>query len=131
VLLDSAAFAPTNRLDLRRWNPDYVPLSLYKMFGYPTGVGALIAGKAALEKLHRPWFAGGTITISSVQRDGYYLAEGQTAFEDGTINYLTLPAVEIGLKHLATVGVETIHERVICLTGWLLDQLTALRHNNG
>jgi len=131
VLLDSATFAPTNRLDLRRWNPGYIPLSFYKMFGYPTDVGALIARKAALEKLHRPWFAGGTITISSVQGDGYYLAEGQTAFEDGTINYLTLPAVEIGLKHLAAVGVETIHERVICLTGWLLDQLTALRRSNG
>jgi molybdenum cofactor sulfurtransferase len=131
VLLDSAAFAPTNRLDLGRWKPDYVPLSFYKMFGYPTGVGALIARKAALDKLQRPWFAGGTITISSVQGDGYYLAEGQTAFEDGTINYLTLPAVEIGLKYLAGVGVETIHERVGCLTGWLLDQLTALRHSNG
>jgi selenocysteine lyase/cysteine desulfurase len=131
VLLDSAAFAPTNRLDLSRWKPDYVPLSFYKMFGYPTGVGALIARKAALEKLHRPWFAGGTITISSVQGDGYYLAEGQTAFEDGTINYLTLPAVEIGLKYLASVGVEVVHERVMCLTGWLLDQLTALRHSNG
>ena len=131
VLLDSAAFAPTNQLDLSRWKPDYVPLSFYKMFGYPTGVGALIARKAALNKLQRPWFAGGTITISSVQGDGYYLAEGQTAFEDGTINYLTLPAVEIGLKYLASVGVETIHERVVCLTGWLLDQLTALRHSNG
>jgi selenocysteine lyase/cysteine desulfurase len=131
VLLDSAAFAPTNRLDLSRWKPDYVPLSFYKMFGYPTGVGALIARKASLTKLHRPWFAGGTITISSVQGDGYYLAEGQTAFEDGTINYLTLPAVEIGLKYLASVGVETVHERVMCLTGWLLDQLTALRHSNG
>ena len=41
VLLDSAAFAPTNRLDLSVIKPDYVPVSFYKMFGYPTGVGAL------------------------------------------------------------------------------------------
>jgi hypothetical protein len=40
VLLDAAAFVPTNRLDLSRWHPDYVTLSFYKMFGYPTGVGA-------------------------------------------------------------------------------------------
>jgi molybdenum cofactor sulfurtransferase len=26
---------------------------------------------------------------------------------------------------------ETIHTRVMCLTGWLLDQLTALCHSNG
>jgi molybdenum cofactor sulfurtransferase len=107
------------------------PESEYKMFGYPTGVGALIARKSALKKLHRPWFAGGTITISSVQGDGYYLAEGQTAFEDGTINYLNLPAVEIGLKYLASVGIEMVHERVVCLTGWTLDHLTRLRHRNG
>ena len=40
VLLDAAAFVPTNQLDLSRWQPDFVPLSFYKMFGYPTGVGA-------------------------------------------------------------------------------------------
>lgn len=130
VLLDAAAFVPTNRLDLSRWRPDFVTLSFYKMFGYPTGVGCLLARKAALTKLHRPWFAGGTITVASVQGDRYYLHEGAEAFEDGTLNYLTLPAVEIGLRHLARIGLDTIHTRVACLTGWLLDQLTALRHPN-
>ncbi|GIK36908.1 MAG: aminotransferase class V-fold PLP-dependent enzyme [Chloroflexota bacterium] len=131
VLLDAAAFVPTNRLDLSRWQPDFITLSFYKMFGYPTGVGCLLARRAALAKLHRPWFAGGTITVASVQGDRYYLHEGAEAFEDGTLNYLTLPAVEIGLRHLAQIGLDTIHSRVACLTGWLLDQLTALRHRNG
>ncbi len=131
VLLDAAAFVPTNSLDLSRWHPDFVSLSFYKMFGYPTGVGCLIARKAALEKLHRPWFAGGTITIASVQGDGYYLAADEAGFEDGTIDYLNWPAVEIGLKHLKSIGIEMIHERVTCLTGWLLDQLMALHHSNG
>lgn len=131
VLVDFAAFAPTNRVDLSQWHPDFVPLSFYKMFGYPTGVGALIARKAALHKLRRPWFAGGTITIASVQGDGYYLAEDETGFEDGTINYLNLPAIEIGLKHLSKVGIDTIHERVMALTGWLIENLLSLRHSNG
>ena len=131
VLLDAAAFAPTNRLDLRRWQPDFVPLSFYKIFGYPTGVGCLLARRLTLARLRRPWFAGGTISVASVQGDKYYLAEGESAFEDGTVNYLNLPAVEIGLKHLAAIGVETIHERVRCLTGWLLDNLLALHHSNG
>ncbi|HEX9733878.1 MAG TPA: aminotransferase class V-fold PLP-dependent enzyme, partial [Thermoanaerobaculia bacterium] len=63
VLLDAAAFVPTNRLDLSVHRPDFVALSFYKMFGYPTGVGALIGRRQALEKLHRPWFAGGTISV--------------------------------------------------------------------
>ncbi|WIG60703.1 MAG: cysteine desulfurase [Ktedonobacterales bacterium] len=131
VLLDAAAFVPTNPLDLSRWHPDFVSLSFYKIFGYPTGVGCLLARKPALAKLHRPWFAGGTITVASVQGDRYYLHEGGEAFEDGTLNYLTLPAVEIGLRHIASIGLDTIHTRVACLTGWLLDALTALRHSTG
>jgi molybdenum cofactor sulfurtransferase len=131
VLLDATAFVPTNRLDLGRWKPDFVTISFYKMFGYPTGVGCLLARRDSLARLQRPWFAGGTITVASVQGDRYYLAEGEAAFEDGTLNYLALPAVEIGLNHISAIGLETIHTRVRCLTGWLLDNLLALRHSNG
>lgn len=131
VLLDAAAFVPTNRLDVGRWKPDFMDVSFYKMFGYPTGVGCLIARKDALAKLRRPWFAGGTITVASVVGDKHYLAEGEAAFEDGTLNYLTVPAIEIGLKHLETVGLDKIHARVGCLTGWLLDHLLALYHTTG
>jgi molybdenum cofactor sulfurtransferase len=131
VLLDAAAFAPTNRLDLSVWHPDFVALSFYKIFGYPTGVGCLLARCGMLEKLRRPWFAGGTITIASVQGDGYYLEEGEAAFEDGTIDYLNLPAVEIGLRHIANLGIESIHTRVVCLTDWLIKHLLTLYHSNG
>ncbi|HUY78782.1 MAG TPA: aminotransferase class V-fold PLP-dependent enzyme [Ktedonobacterales bacterium] len=131
VLLDAAAFVPSNQLDLGKWQPDFVPLSFYKMFGYPTGVGCLLARKQALAKLHRPWFAGGTITVASVQANRHYLHAGAEGFEDGTLNYLALPAIEIGLRHLQQIGVETIHTRVMCLTQWLLDALLALRHSNG
>jgi selenocysteine lyase/cysteine desulfurase len=131
VLLDAAAFVPTSRLDLSRVKPDFVPVSFYKMFGYPTGLGALIARKQALAKLHRPWFAGGTITVASVQGDRYYMADGASAFEDGTIDYLSIPAVEIGLKHIESIGYDVIHERVVSLTGWLLDHLTSMTHSSG
>lgn len=131
VLLDAAAFVPTNELDLTRWKPNFVPISFYKMFGYPTGVGCLLARKDSLTKLHRPWFAGGTITVASVLGDKYYMAEDETAFEDGTLNYLSLPAVKIGLEHLTKIGIATIHKRVCSLTGWLLTQLITLQHRNG
>ncbi len=131
VLVDAAAFSPTNPLDLSIYKPDFVPLSFYKIFGYPTGLGALLAKKTALRKLHRPWFAGGTITVASVQGDKYYLAEGHAAFEDGTVDYLNIPAVEIGLRHIESIGYPVIGERVRCLTGWLLDNLTVMKHSTG
>jgi molybdenum cofactor sulfurtransferase len=131
VLLDAAAFVPTSRLDLTAVQPDFVTLSFYKMFGHPTGVGALLIRRSALANLKRPWFAGGTVNFASVQGQAHVLSPNEAAFEDGTLNYLSIPAVEIGLLHLQSIGIDTIAERVRCLTGWLLEELLALRHANG
>lgn len=131
VLLDAAAFVPTNRLDLTAVQPDFVTLSFYKMFGYPTGIGALLIHKRAFGKLKRPWFAGGTVNFATVQGEGHYLAPNEAAFEDGTIDYLNIPAVKIGLEHIQSIGIEIINERVRCLTGWLLGALYGLQHSNG
>jgi selenocysteine lyase/cysteine desulfurase len=131
VLLDAAAFVPANRLDLQRIRPAFVALSFYKMFGYPTGVGCLIARHDALARLERPWFAGGTVNFATVQGQRHRLAPGEAGFEDGTLNFLDIPAIEIGLRHLESVGVERIHNHVTGLTDRLLSQLVELRHDNG
>ncbi|MDM8521475.1 aminotransferase class V-fold PLP-dependent enzyme [Anaerolineales bacterium HSG6] len=131
VLVDCAAFAPTNRLDIGRWLPDYATFSFYKMFGFPTGIGCLLARKSALQKLNRPWFAGGTITLASTQGQWHHLAQGEAGFEDGTVDYLNIPGVKTGLQYLEAIDIDTIHERVTCLSGWLLQNLYGLRHQNG
>jgi selenocysteine lyase/cysteine desulfurase/LmbE family N-acetylglucosaminyl deacetylase len=136
VLLDAAAFVPTNRLDLSTYHPDYVSLSFYKIFGYPTGIGALLVRHEALAKLRRPWYAGGNIVFSSVRAareagSGYYRMPGSAGFEDGTLNYLDIMGVDIGLRHISAIGVEAIHTRVMCLTDWLLQSVGSLRHTNG
>jgi molybdenum cofactor sulfurtransferase len=131
VLLDAAAFVPTNRLDLIAVQPDFVTISFYKMFGYPTGVGCLLVRNAVLPKLKRPWFAGGTVNFATVQGRTHILAPREAGFEDGTLNYLSVPAVQIGLRHLERIGIETIQTRIGCLTAWLLGGLLDLRHSNG
>lgn len=131
VLLDAAAYLPTNRLNLSEVRPDFVCVSFYKICGYPTGVGALLIRKPDFNELKRPWFAGGTVNFASVQAQAHVLARNEAAFEDGTLNYLSIPAVEIGLRHIQSIGIERIAKRVRCLTGWMLEQLLALRHSNG
>ena len=131
VLLDAAAYVPTNRLDLAAVKPEFVAISFYKMFGYPTGIGALLIHRAVFQKMKRPWFSGGTVNFASVQGTGHYLAPNEAAFEDGTVNYLNIPAIKSGLQHLETVGIETIGLRVDCFTSWLLDNLLSLQHSNG
>jgi selenocysteine lyase/cysteine desulfurase len=61
----------------------------------------------------------------------HLLTPGEAGFEDGTLNYQSIAAVEVGLQHLASVGLDAIRTRVRCLTGWLLEELIALRHSNG
>ncbi len=131
VLLDAAALVPSSRLDLSRVRPDFVALFFYKMFGFPTGVGALIARREALDTLRRPWFAGGTIDVASVQADRFVRAPGARAFEDGTVDFANLPAVEGGLDLIESVGIETIHERIRLLAGWLIEEMSSFGHPNG
>ena len=62
TLIDAAALASSTRISLRKLpSADAMVVSFYKMFGYPTGVGALIAKKEFLGKLVRKWFSGGTV----------------------------------------------------------------------
>ena len=63
TLLDAAALAPTSIFSLSENPVDAMAVSFYKMFGFPTGVGALIARESFLARLERPWFAGGTVDV--------------------------------------------------------------------
>jgi selenocysteine lyase/cysteine desulfurase len=131
VLLDAAAYVPSNRLDLSVVKPDFVPVSWYKVFGYPTGIGCLVARREALGRLWRPWFAGGSVYLAGVQDDWHTMAPDEARFEDGTVSFLQIPDLEYGLAWVNGIGIDRIHQRVTCLTGWLLDRLAALRHGNG
>jgi selenocysteine lyase/cysteine desulfurase len=131
VLLDAAAYVSANRLDLGEVHPDFVPVSWYKVFGYPTGVGCLIARRTALARLRRPWFSGGTIKVVSARGGWHVPAKDEAGFEDGTLNFHAIPDVTVGLAWVEGIGIDVIHERVASLTGWLLERLRGLRHRDG
>ena len=44
-------------------------LSYYKIFGYPTGLGALLARKDALKILRKRYFGGGAVAVSVADRN--------------------------------------------------------------
>lgn len=131
VLLDAAAFVPTSSLDLQKVKPDFVSVSFYKIFGYPTGLGCLLVKKSKFLKLQKQWFAGGTVTLASVQSAHHYLASNHERYENGTINYLDIPAVKIGLDFIEEIGMDRINERIHALTSYLIKNLEGLKHNNG
>jgi selenocysteine lyase/cysteine desulfurase len=131
VLVDAAAFAPSAPLRLRDVPADFVALSFYKMFGYPTGLGALVARREALERLERPWFAGGTVDFVSTHAPLHALKAGPEAFEDGTPNFLAVSAIPAGFELMERVGMARLGYHVAGLTRVLLRELAALRHANG
>ena len=131
VLLDAAAFVAAHPLSLRTHPADFVAISFYKMFGYPTGVGALLARRDALASLRRPWFAGGTIDYASVQLQRHQMRPLHEAYEDGTPNFLDIAAIEDGLALIDAVGLARIAGHTSELAQVLIDGLTALRHSTG
>ncbi len=59
VMLDAAAYVPTQPLDLSVVRPDFVSMSFYKIFGYPTGLGALLVRVDAAAELRKVGKFGG------------------------------------------------------------------------
>jgi selenocysteine lyase/cysteine desulfurase len=123
VLLDIAAFAPSHALSLRECKADFAALSFYKLFGYPTGLGALIVRRDARARLQRPWFSGGTVAYASVAADTHRLRSGYDAFEDGTPHFLGLAALPAGFALLERVGMDMLEQHVAGLTAMLLESL--------
>ncbi|NNF39064.1 MAG: aminotransferase class V-fold PLP-dependent enzyme [Gemmatimonadetes bacterium] len=130
VLVDTAAFAPCTPLHVGRMRPDFACISFYKLFGYPTGLGALLARKEALAELRRPWYAGGTVDFVSIQNEVHQLRPDGGGFEDGTLDFLGIAALEPGLDLLEEIGMERLERRVQSLVGHLLEGLATLRHED-
>jgi selenocysteine lyase/cysteine desulfurase len=126
VLVDAAAYAATSRLSLAEVPADFVAVSFYKLFGYPTGVGALVARRDALASLRRGYFGGGTVQFASVQNRLALPRPGAEAFEDGTPNFLAMPAVCDGLRWLRRLNMGAVDCHVSRLTSRLVERLGRL-----
>ena len=61
VLLDIAAYAPTHDFDLSKYPADFVVLSFYKIFGFSTGIGALLVRKDSGSILNKVYYGGGSV----------------------------------------------------------------------
>jgi molybdenum cofactor sulfurtransferase len=70
VLLDAAKACSTHPPDLSAVPADFVVLSYYKIFGHPTGLGALVLRREALALLgrHKAYWGGGTVEVAVADR---------------------------------------------------------------
>ncbi|HEX3363639.1 aminotransferase class V-fold PLP-dependent enzyme [Phenylobacterium sp.] len=131
VLLDAAGTGAAAYVNLRDHPADFLAFSFYKLFGLPTGVGALIVKRTALAKLRRPWFAGGTVDYVSVEHGRHRLRDGPESFEDGTPNFLDIASIETGFAFLNQVSQTDLQARLAMLTASFLSRVRTLSHSNG
>jgi len=131
VLLDAAGCGALGGVSLKDHPADFLVFSFYKLFGLPTGMGALIVRREALARLRRPWFAGGTVDFVSVEHDRHQLSPGHHGFEDGTPDFLNAGAVETGFRFLNAIDRNGLADRMRALTAHFLTQAADLSHPDG
>eukprot|EP00930_Biecheleria_cincta_P014758 TRINITY_DN12563_c0_g2_i1.p1 TRINITY_DN12563_c0_g2~~TRINITY_DN12563_c0_g2_i1.p1 ORF type:complete len:560 (-),score=62.74 TRINITY_DN12563_c0_g2_i1:127-1629(-) len=137
VVLDAAKFSATHPLSLSQAQADFVVVSFYKIFGHPTGVGALIIKQSVASELKKCYWGGGSIRLAGVGRspvDDFQIFKHRTCerFEDGTVSFLGIAALKHGFAALDRVGgMKAIEKHTSALTDHLAKVLQRLRHGNG
>ncbi|XP_033329340.2 molybdenum cofactor sulfurase [Megalopta genalis] len=132
VLLDAAAFVSTSDLDLSVYKPDFVVLSFYKMFGYPTGIGALLVKNSSADTLRKVYYGGGTVDVClssemfNVKRQNLC-----QRFEDGTVPFLSVASLRHGFDELSSLTMPKISRHVFSLARFVHNALLRLHHGNG
>ncbi|XP_016180066.1 molybdenum cofactor sulfurase isoform X3 [Arachis ipaensis] len=132
VLIDAAKGCATMPPDLSKYPADFVSISFYKLFGYPTGLGALIVRNDSAKLLKKTYFSGGTVAASIADIDFIKRREGiEELFEDGTVSFLSIASVRHGFKILRSLTASAISRHTKSLALYTRKMLLALRHHNG
>ncbi|KAK3033127.1 hypothetical protein RJ639_036486, partial [Escallonia herrerae] len=132
VLIDAAKGSTTALPDLSKYKADFVVISFHKLFGYPTGLGALIVHNGAAKLLKKTYFSGGTVAASIADIDFVKRRERTEEFlEDGTISFLSIASIHHGFKILNTLNSSAISWHTASLATYVRNMLLALRHDNG
>lgn len=138
VLLDAASYAATSSLNLNSMDspPDFVALSLYKIFGFPD-LGALLVRRAAEPAFqHRRYFGGGTVDMVVTGDDPSHVRKEQflhERLEDGTLPVHNILALDAALDvfHEQFTSMSDVSSHTSYLRDRLYDGLSSLRHHNG
>jgi molybdenum cofactor sulfurtransferase len=145
ILLDAAAYLSTAVLELGSipsdLAPDFMVVSVYKIVGYPTGLGCLVVKRSSASFLHRNgYFGGGTIDAISVSspfwsRPRRSLIPGpiHERFEDGTLPFLNIIALGHALDTHRRLYRSHRHvsKHVSALLRFATRELSLIHHANG
>jgi molybdenum cofactor sulfurtransferase len=121
-LLDIAKAASTGPVNLKALDPDFACISFYKLFGFPTGLGALFVKRNKVDLLkssrNKPrYFGGGSVDVVLPGKD-LMVARSEpsllASLKNGTIHFRGIASLIHGFRELDRVGGM---EKVSCTAG--------------
>ena len=143
TMIDLAKAASTEPINLKYLDPDFACVSFYKLFGEPTGLGALfvkrtavniLTGEAENYKLDR-YFGGGSVD-AVLPRVNF--AVGRTSpsllasLSNGSVHFRGISSLCHGFDELDRVGgMESVRAHTAELAAELARRLRELQHGNG
>ncbi|XP_037126696.1 molybdenum cofactor sulfurase [Syngnathus acus] len=134
VLLDAASLVSCSPLNLQDCPADFIPISFYKIFGFPTGLGALLVRNNAAGILKKAYFGGGT-AAAYLSGEDYYVQAANLSdrLEDGTVSFLDIIALNHSFDALyrITGGMQNIQKHTFGLARYTYMLLSSLCHGNG
>ncbi|XP_054655289.1 molybdenum cofactor sulfurase isoform X2 [Dunckerocampus dactyliophorus] len=133
VLLDAASLVSCSPLNLQDCPADFIPISFYKIFGFPTGLGALLVRNHAAGILKKTYFGGGTAAAYLSGEDFYVQAANVSdRFEDGTVSFLDIVALNHSFETLYRITgcMLNIEQHTFGLARYTYMLLSSLCHGN-
>uniref|UniRef100_A0A8R1DRN8 Molybdenum cofactor sulfurase n=1 Tax=Caenorhabditis japonica TaxID=281687 RepID=A0A8R1DRN8_CAEJA len=132
VCLDAASLVSTSSLDLSVYRPNFVAFSFYKMFGFPTGIGALLIRRDSTTSIEKRSFAGGTVQSVDEMNLFFILRENERAYEEGTLNYYAIAQLQKGFDEIERCGgMRAIQKLTHSLGSKAFAMLKSKKHPNG
>lgn len=131
VLIDAAKGCATEPPNLTVYPADFVVCSFYKIFGYPTGLGALIVKNEAANLLNKTYFSGGTVAASIADIDFVQKRKNiEQVLEDGTISFLNIASLRHGFKIIEMLTTSAIERHTTSLATYVRNKMLDLKHSN-
>lgn len=109
TLLDASSFLTTSSLNIQdneknATKPDFMVLSFYKIFGYPTSLGALLVKKDMIPHLApKGYFGGGTVAGVGIDENNTWVKfrnDFVSKYEDGTVPFLEILALGHAMEYV-------------------------------
>ncbi|CAF1010950.1 unnamed protein product [Rotaria sordida] len=134
TLVDCAKYLSTKSFSLSLYPVDFVVLSFYKIFGYPTGLGALIIRNESLKILNKEnYFGGGSVEYISPYDDSRVeYKSGINGFIHGTIPFTTILSISHGFQLITyKLSYKYISLHTQCLIDYCRNEMLKLNYSNG